>query len=47
VALLLMSAAMMFGAAVGVRNEAHFGFFLLVQTLLRRRSGRCSSVSPG
>jgi TRAP-type C4-dicarboxylate transport system permease small subunit len=30
VALLLMSAAMMFGAAVGVRNEAHFGFFLLV-----------------
>jgi TRAP-type C4-dicarboxylate transport system permease small subunit len=30
VALLLMSAAMMFGAAVGVRNEAHFGFFLVV-----------------
>jgi TRAP-type C4-dicarboxylate transport system permease small subunit len=30
VALLLMSAAMMFGAAVGVRNEAHFGFFILV-----------------
>jgi TRAP-type C4-dicarboxylate transport system permease small subunit len=30
VALLLMSAAMMFGAAVGVRNEAHFGFFLLL-----------------
>ncbi len=30
VALLLMSAAMMLGAAVGVRNEAHFGFFLLV-----------------
>src|SRR3981081_2683615 len=30
VALLLMSSAMMFGAAVGVRNEAHFGFFLLV-----------------
>jgi TRAP-type C4-dicarboxylate transport system permease small subunit len=30
VALLLMSGAMMFGAAVGVRNEAHFGFFLLV-----------------
>jgi TRAP-type C4-dicarboxylate transport system permease small subunit len=26
VALLLMSVAMMFGAAVGVRNEAHFGF---------------------
>jgi TRAP-type C4-dicarboxylate transport system permease small subunit len=30
VALLLMSAAMMLGAAVGVRNEAHFGFFLVV-----------------
>jgi TRAP-type C4-dicarboxylate transport system permease small subunit len=30
VALLLMSSAMMLGAAVGVRNEAHFGFFLLV-----------------
>jgi len=30
VALLLMSVAMMFGAAAGVRNEAHFGFFLLV-----------------
>ena len=30
VALLLMSSAMMFGAAAGVRSEAHFGFFLLV-----------------
>src|SRR5690348_3024956 len=30
VALLLMSAAMMLGAAAGVRNEAHFGFFLLL-----------------
>ena len=30
IALLLMSAAMMFGAAAGVRDEAHFGFFLLV-----------------
>ena len=30
VALLLMSAAMMLGAAVGVRSEAHFGFFLLL-----------------
>jgi TRAP-type C4-dicarboxylate transport system permease small subunit len=30
VALLLMSAAMMLGAAAGVRNDAHFGFFLLV-----------------
>ncbi len=28
VALLLMSAAMMFGAATGVRSESHFGFFL-------------------
>jgi TRAP-type C4-dicarboxylate transport system permease small subunit len=28
VALLLMSAAMMFGAAAGVRSESHFGFFL-------------------
>src|ERR1700745_369755 len=33
VALLLMSAAMMFGAAVGVRNEAPFGFFLLVHVV--------------
>jgi TRAP-type C4-dicarboxylate transport system permease small subunit len=33
VALLLMSAAMMLGAAVGVRNEAHFGFFLLVHVV--------------
>jgi len=30
VALLLMSTAMMLGAAAGVRNEAHFGFFLLL-----------------
>lgn len=30
VVLLLMSAAMMFGAAAGVRAEAHFGFFLTV-----------------
>jgi TRAP-type C4-dicarboxylate transport system permease small subunit len=30
VALLLMSVAMMFGAAVGVRNEAHFGFPLVL-----------------
>jgi TRAP-type C4-dicarboxylate transport system permease small subunit len=28
VVLLLMSAAMMFGAAAGVRSESHFGFFL-------------------
>ena len=28
VALLLMSGAMMFGAAAGVRAEAHFGFFI-------------------
>lgn len=28
VALLLMSAAMMFGAATGVRSESHFGFFI-------------------
>src|SRR5262245_39842349 len=28
VALLLMSAAMMFGAAAGVRSESHFGFFI-------------------
>jgi TRAP-type C4-dicarboxylate transport system permease small subunit len=28
VGLLLMSTAMMFGAAVGVRSQAHFGFFL-------------------
>lgn len=31
-ALLLMNAAMMFGAAAGVRAGAHFGFFLLPQT---------------
>ena len=28
VALLLMSVAMMFGAAAGVRSESHFGFFI-------------------
>ena len=28
VALLLMSVAMMFGAAAGVRTESHFGFFI-------------------
>ena len=28
VVLLMMSAAMMFGAAAGVRSESHFGFFL-------------------
>lgn len=30
VALLLMSAAMMFGAAAGVRTESHFGFFIAI-----------------
>jgi len=30
VALLLMSTTMMFGAAAGVRAEAHFGFFIAV-----------------
>ena len=33
VALLLMSTAMMFGAAVGVRTNRHFGFFLLLEHL--------------
>ena len=28
VALLLLNTAMMFGAAVGVRSESHFGFFI-------------------
>ena len=31
VALLLMSTTMMLGAAVGVRGEAHFGFFIAVE----------------
>lgn len=31
VALLLMSTTMMFGAAAGVRSQAHFGFFLALQ----------------
>lgn len=31
VALLLMSTAMMFGAAVGVRANRHFGFFIYVE----------------
>ncbi|HEY5810071.1 MAG TPA: TRAP transporter small permease [Povalibacter sp.] len=30
VALLLMSTAMMFGAAAGVRSNKHFGFFIVV-----------------
>ena len=33
VALLLMSTAMMFGAAAGVRANRHFGFFLLLERL--------------
>jgi len=32
VALLLMSTTMMFGAAVGVRREAHFGFFIAMES---------------
>jgi TRAP-type C4-dicarboxylate transport system permease small subunit len=32
VALLLMSTTMMLGAAVGVRREAHFGFFIGVES---------------
>jgi len=36
VALLLMSAAMMCGAAVGVRADAHFGFFLAVHLMPAR-----------
>jgi TRAP-type C4-dicarboxylate transport system permease small subunit len=32
VALLFMSITMMFGAAVGVRREAHFGFFIAVES---------------
>jgi TRAP-type C4-dicarboxylate transport system permease small subunit len=31
VALLFMSTAMMFGAAIGVRGSRHFGFFILVE----------------
>ena len=31
VALLLMSTVMMAGAAVGTRNDAHFGFFIVVE----------------
>jgi TRAP-type C4-dicarboxylate transport system permease small subunit len=31
VALLLMSTVMMLGAAVGTRNDAHFGFFVAVE----------------
>jgi TRAP-type C4-dicarboxylate transport system permease small subunit len=32
VALLFMSTTMMFGAAVGVRGNRHFGFFILVES---------------
>ena len=32
VALLLMSTTMMLGAAVGVHREAHFGFYILVES---------------
>jgi TRAP-type C4-dicarboxylate transport system permease small subunit len=35
VAILLMNFAMMLGAAVGVRNEAHFGFFIGVHAAPR------------
>jgi TRAP-type C4-dicarboxylate transport system permease small subunit len=33
VALLLMSTTMMLGAAVGVRGNRHFGFFVLVESV--------------
>jgi TRAP-type C4-dicarboxylate transport system permease small subunit len=33
VALLLMSTALMLGAALGVRREAHFGFLIVVEAL--------------
>jgi TRAP-type C4-dicarboxylate transport system permease small subunit len=36
VAILLMNFAMMLGAAVGVHNEAHFGFFIGVHAAPRR-----------
>lgn len=32
-AILLMSTAMMFGAAAGVRSNRHFGFFILVESV--------------
>ena len=32
VALLFMSTTMMFGAAIGVRSNRHFGFFILVES---------------
>ena len=35
VALLLMSTVMMLGAAVGTRNDAHFGFFIAVEAAPR------------
>jgi len=36
VALLLMSTTMMLGAAVGVRREAHFGFYIAVESAAPR-----------
>jgi TRAP-type C4-dicarboxylate transport system permease small subunit len=36
VALLLMSTVMMFGAAIGTRNDAHFGFFIAVEAAPQR-----------
>ena len=36
VALLLMSTVMMLGAAVGTRNDAHFGFFIAVEAAPQR-----------
>jgi TRAP-type C4-dicarboxylate transport system permease small subunit len=36
VALLLMSTTMMLGAAVGVRGNRHFGFFVLVESVSER-----------
>jgi TRAP-type C4-dicarboxylate transport system permease small subunit len=36
VALLLMSTTLMLGAAVGVRREAHFGFFIVAEALPQR-----------
>src|SRR5262245_40767 len=36
IALLLMSTTLMLGAAVGVRREAHFGFFIVADALPQR-----------
>lgn len=45
VTLLLLSTAMMFAAAAGVRSNAHFGFFVLLHALPARGRRACEVLA--